>query len=351
MNTGKLYHWLEAITKKWEGLTRHQRENIQLFSRGVVCAESCHERKIAGSVGGNPNSQRRKLQRFLGGGLVMKPIFQQWTGAVVDSLGLTRLTLAVDETQLDDRIGVMVVGLVYEGRCIPLAWRSYALYEAGTYPAEGQSRLIIRLLNHVRLGLPQGCAVRVLADRGIGTSPLLMRGIAAMGWTFLFRVTKQSKIVLADGREYTFYDQTQQPGDTWAASGIVFKQRGHIPAHVRVVWGEDAQEPWALVTNDPTLTGWEYAQRMWIELAFRDLKSHGWQWGRSGLTCPKRVDRLLILLVMAYTWMLIWGLAVAHAHLACPTKRCADGTRVRRLSLFREGLLAFKAALAPPALL
>jgi hypothetical protein len=299
---------------------------MQRFSRAVVCAESCHERKLAGSVGGNPNSQRRKLQRFLGSKLVMKRFFQQWASAVVRQFGLKSLTLVVDETKLDDRIGVMVVGAVYEGRCIPLAWRSYALYEAKAYPAEGQSRLIIRLLNSIRQGLPEGCAVRVLADRGIGTSPLLMRGIAAMGWTFLFRVTKQSKITLADGRTFAFYDQTQQPGDTWVASGIVFKRRGHIPAHVRVVWGEDAQEPWALVTNDPSLTGWEYAQRMWIEHAFRDLKSHGWQWGQSGLTCPMRVDRLLILLVLAYTWMLTWGLAVVQARCSCPTQRRPDGS-------------------------
>jgi hypothetical protein len=94
--------------------------------------------------------------------------------------------------------------------------------------------------------------VRVLTDRGIGTSPLLMRRIANLGWTFLFRVAKQSKIRLEDGQEYTFYDQVKQPGDVWAGSGLVFKKRGHIPAHVRVVWGEDAAEPWALVTNDPT---------------------------------------------------------------------------------------------------
>ena len=348
MNTRKLYHWLQDKTRKWKGLTRHQRENIERFSRAVVCAESCHERKLAGSVGGNPNSQRRKLQRFLGSKLVMKGFFQQWVSAVVAQFSLSSLTLVVDETKLDDRIGVMVVGAVYEGRCIPLAWHSYTLYDAKAYPPEGQSRLIIRLLNSIRQGLPHGYAVRVLADRGIGTSPLLMRGIAAMGWTFLFRVTKQSKITLADGRTFAFYDQTQQPGDTWAASGLVFKRRGHIPAHVRVVWGEDAQEPWALVTNDSTLTGWEYAQRMWIEHAFRDLKSHGWQWGRSGLTCQKRVERLLILLVLAYTWMLTWGLAVVQAGRNCATKRRANGTLVRRLSLFREGLLAFKAALALP---
>src|SRR5262249_37225834 len=164
-------------------------------------------------------------------------------------------------------------------------------------------------------------AVRVLADRGIGTSPALMRGISSLGWTFLFRVTKQSKIVLPDGQAVTFYDQIQQPGETYAASGLVFKQRGRIPAHVRVLWGQHAQNRWALVTNDPALTGWEYAQRMWIEEAFRDLKSHGWDVESSTLTDPERMARLWIVLVVAYTWMLVWGATLAAHGLTAYLRR------------------------------
>ncbi len=55
-----------------------------------------------------------------------------------------------------------------------------------------------------------------------------------------------------------------------------------------------------MVTSDPYLTGWEYAQRMWIEEAFRDLKSHGWQVEDSDLTDPERMARLWIILVVAY---------------------------------------------------
>jgi hypothetical protein len=348
MNTRQLYHWVQDITKKWTGLSRHQRVNLSQFSRGVVLAQSCHERKIAGCVGGNPNSQRRKLQRFLSSRIDMKTCFPQWTQHVLAAFPTRQITLIVDETKIADQIGVMVVGLAYEGRCIPLAWRAYRLYDAQAYPAEGQSRLIIRLLNRLRPALGKRTRVRVLADRGIGTSPLLMRGIAALGWTFLFRVTKQSKIRLEDGQEYTFYDQVKQPGEIWAGSGRVFKKRGHIPAHVRVVWGEGADEPWALVTNDPHLTGWEYAQRMWIEQAFRDLKSHGWQWGQSGIPCPQRMERLLLVLVLAYTWMLLWGKAAVSRQRVCAHKRLPDGRCVRRLSLFREGLQAFQAVLVLP---
>ena len=347
MNTRQLYQWVQESSKTWQGMTRHFRENVVVFSRAVVRARSSHIRHIAGYAGGRGDSQRRRLQRFLSQRGALETFFAGWSRSVVTALGKPEVVLVVDETKLKDKFGVMVVGVVHGGRCIPLAWRVYRANSAADYPAQGQARMIIGLLKSVRAGLPQDSQVRVLADRGLGTSPLLMRGIMAMGWTFLFRVTKQSKIILGDGREVTFYDQVSQPGQSFAASGTVFKQRGRIPGHVRVLWGIHAQDRWSLVTNDPTLTGWEYAQRMWIEEAFRDLKSHGWHIEQALLTCPERMARLWIILVVAYTWMLLWGTALAAADLAARLKHRPDGSFVRRCSLFREGCFAFL-SVSPP---
>lgn len=347
MNQRKLYQWVEKISKGWEGVSRHFQENVVVFSRAVVRAESSHIRKLAGMAGGQADSQRRRLQRFVAQDQPLPTFFKNWTGSVVKALGQKTVVLVVDETKLKTVFGVMVVGLVYEGRCIPLAWRVYRANSRADYPAEGQAAMIMSLLEVVASGLPNGMAVRVLADRGIGTSATLMRGIMALGWRFLFRVTRQSKIILPDGQAVTFYDQVQQAGQTYAASGLVFKKRGRVPAHVRVLWGQQAQNRWALVTNDPALTGWEYAQRMWIEEAFRDLKSHGWDVENTGLTDPQRMARLWIFLVVAYAWMLVWGTALLALGLTARLKRRPDGYRVRRWSLFREGRQAFLAA-GPP---
>ena len=348
MNLRKLYQWVGKTSKGWSGVTRHFKENVRVFSRGVVRAQSSQVRKIAGASGGRADSQRRRLQRFIQQTQPLNTFFAMWTRSVVNAIQPRPLVLVVDETKLKAAFGVMVVGVVYEGRCIPLAWRVYRANSRADYPREGQARLIIRLLKHVKAGLPARTKVRVLADRGIGTSPLLMRGIAALGWHFLFRVTKQSKIVLPDGQAVCFYDQVTESGQTYHASGIVFKQRGRIPGHVRVVWGEAAQDRWALVTNDPALTGWEYAQRMWIEQAFRDLKSHGWQVEAVSFTCPERMARLWILLVVAYGWMVVLGAALLTHQATAACKRRPDGSYVRRWSLFREGRQAFLAASPPP---
>jgi len=348
MNRRKLYQWVRKTSKGWEGVSRHFRENVAVFSRAVVCAESSQIRKIAGMAGGKVDSQRRRLQRFVKQEHDLATFFKNWTRSVVKAVGERSVVLVVDESKIKARFGVMAVALAYEGRCIPLAWRLYPANSRADYPAEGQVGMIMGLLQQVASGMPKGIQVCVLADRGIGTSPALMRGVMALGWQFLFRVTKQSKIVLADGQAVTFYDQVQQPGQGYAASGIVFKQRGRIPAHVRVVWGQRAQAPWSLVTNDPTLNGFEYGQRMWIEELFRDLKSHGWDVESTTFSDPQRMARLWIFLVVAYAWMLFWGVQQLTLGLTAALKRRADGSYVRRWSLFREGRQAFL-ALAPPA--
>ena len=341
MNQKKLYQWVSKISKGWTGFTRHFQENVAVFSRGVARAQSSQIRKIAGCVPGQADSQRRRLQRFVQRPITMETFFSHWTTSIMTALRQKTVVLVVDETKLKAEFGIMVVGLVYEGRSIPLAWRAYQANSHQNYPSEGQVQMILGLLKAIQRGLGPHQTVRVLADRGIGTSPALMRGVMEMGWTFLFRVTKQSKIILPNEEEITFYDQVTSPGQTYQASGIVFKKRGRIGGHVRVLWGMAAQDKWALVTNDPTLTGWEYAQRMWIEEAFRDLKSHGWQLEQAQFDCPARLERLWILLVVAYAWLLLWGSALANAHLTAACKRCSDGSYVRRYSLFREGRQAF----------
>lgn len=347
MNPRTLYRFAVKVSKRLEG-TRHFKENVCVFSRAVVLAQSSQLRKLAGVSGQRADSGRRRLQRFVAQRQPLEAFFVSWTRQVLEMVTSRDAVLVVDETKLGARLAVMVVALVFEGRCIPLVWRVYRANSHEHYPAEGQTAMIRAMLTLVKQGMPQRKRVRVLADRGIGTSPELMRAIMALKWTFLFRVTRQSKIILPDGQEVTFYDQVQHPGESYRASGKVFKKRGRIEAHVRVLWGADAKERWALVTNDPALTGWEYAQRMWIEEAFRDLKSHGWQVEDVRWTDPERMARLWILLVLAYTWMLLLGAAKEASGLTASPKHKKDGTQVRRWSLFREGRQAYL-AYAPPS--
>jgi Transposase DDE domain len=242
----------------------------------------------------------------------------------------------VDETKRHDRIAVMVVGVAWQKRCLPLVWRCYEANKAEAYPAEGQVAMLSQLLALVKAGLPDGCAVLVLADRGIGCSPDLCRAVTALGWRYLFRLTGQTKIVTTE-TEYTIARQVQ-PGEIWAAAGLVFKQRAHIPGRALALWAVGYDEPWALVTNDPHLTGHEYARRNWQEQSFRDLNSGGWHWDESLIRRPDHVTRWLVILVIAYCWTVALGSQALKVGRGQPLIRRAQALPERCYSLFPDGL-------------
>jgi hypothetical protein len=331
------------MAKRLRCLNSWQVENVGLFSYGVLMAEDCRQQSIARQIscGERVESAARRWRRFLDNkAFPLEEFFQEWTEWVVEGLRDCEITLLVDETKIADRVAMMVVGVAWEGRCIPLAWRGYRANDASGYPAEGQVGMIKKLLEQVKAGIPTHIRrVLVLADRGIGTSPELCRVVDQLGWKYLFRVTCQSKIVTETG-DYTIALQVQ-PGESWQASGLVFKQRGRIPAHARALWSEGYEQPWALVTNDPQLTGFEYACRTWQELGFRDLKSAGWHWGDTQIRCPEHMERLLVILTIAYAWTIAWGSQAVAARRAHTLQRRADRVLRRSWSLFREGLSHF----------
>lgn len=80
---------------------------------------------------------------------------------------------------------------------------------------------------------------------------------------------------------------------------------------------------------------------MWIEQAFRDLKSHGWQLEQVVYDSSERVSRLWIVLVVAYAWMLLVGTAVLLSSGGAAQKRRTDGSYLCRWSVFREARHAF----------
>lgn len=341
MNHRLLYQLQRLITARLPCLNSWQSENVALFSYGVIRAESCQQGAVARQVscGEQVASAARRWRRFLANAsFPLDAFFGQWIAWVITALSTRSVTLLVDETKLGARIAVMMVGVAWQGRCLPLIWRVYRANSAKDYPAEGQVGMIRGMLQTVKAYLPAGRRVLVLADRGIGTSPDLCRAVAELGWHYLFRVTCQSKIITTEG-DLTIAQQVR-PGEIWAARGLVFKQRGLIPAHARALWATGYQEPWALVTNDERLTGHEYARRNWQEQSFRDLKSGGWHWGASRIRQPNHAARLLVLLVLAYVWMVALGSQAVAEGRAQPLTRHPDGRR-RAWSLFREGLTYF----------
>jgi hypothetical protein len=342
MNMKVLYQWKNELASHFKRLNSWQGENVTLLSDGIVGAESCQQGAVARAVscGEKVDSTSRRGRGFLDNpGFRLEAFFKEWGKWVVEGLGLQEIRLWVDEPKWHDRMAVMLVGQAWEGRCIPLVWRSYPANDAAGYPAEGQVQLINQLLQQVQAALPSTTQVLVLADRGMGTSPDLCKVVDRLGWRYLFRVTCPTKLVTADG-DFTIAQQVQA-GDIWGMSGTVFKHRGRIPAYARAIWSVGYDQAWALVTNDEQITGSEYARRNWQEQSFRDLKSGGWRWGERHVSRADHSQRLWVLLARAYAFVLALGSQAVVCQQVHPLQHHADGRISRHFSLFREGLTYF----------
>jgi hypothetical protein len=349
MNQEQVYQWMGQIQQhmgmgKWQSLT------LAAFSLGVMRSRCCTLSIVSEKLGvlGKADSVERRLQRWLDNEHLEREKYQAdwvaWVLSKIERGGM--LTLLVDETKLSDHMSIMVVGLAYERRCVPLTWRCYA----PNAWSEGQVGLVTHLLQQVQAILPADTPVLVEADRGIGTSPDLVRAVRdTLHWHHLFRVQGTTHFQSAQQADIELRQLTSRGGQVYAATGQVFKDAGWLDSHVRVIWDAPYDDPWCLISDLPQVSGREYAKRNWQEQAFRDLKSGGWHWNNSQVWQPDHADRLLLVLALAYALTLALGLRLEHQ----PELRSQilRGRR-RHYSWFRLGLRLLSALkrLAEPLL-
>lgn len=349
MNEGQLYQWMGQIQTnlglgKWQSLT------LAAFSLGVMETRRCTLSIVSEGLGilGKADSVERRLQRWLDNEHLKRAAYQsRWVSWLSSKLDTSQmLTVLVDETKLSDHLSVMVVGLAYQRRCLPLAWYCYA---PKGWP-EGQVALITGLLQQVKSALPAGVEVMVQVDRGIGTSPALVRAVTnTLHWHYLFRVQSITHFQSDQQGDTELRQLTTRGGKPYHGRGQVFKAEGWLDAHVHVIWDKPFDEAWCLITDLSTLNGREYAKRNWQEQAFRDLKGGGWHWNNSQVWQPEHADRLLLVLSLAYVLTLSLGLRLENQ----PELRSQvlRGRR-HRYSWFRLGLRLISALnrLAEPIL-
>jgi hypothetical protein len=295
-----LYHWIGNVSRAFENLSKPQARALALFSFGVAHARSCILPHVAEKLywRGKADSVERWFQRFLSNSRIdWKVGCQNLAAWVLSSVvfGQNPLILLVDETSLADHLKVMVVSLAYRGRAIPLAWWCYP---QDNYPMR-QVALIDTLLGWVAPSIPKGYEVLVEADRGLGTSPGLLKCIQQRGWHFLVRVQGTVRLRLQDGQKVTFRSRVSAPGQKWSGWVQAFAKAGWRRCWAIAYWGKGYKEPWLLLSDYDAVQQQQYGWRMWEELAFRDLKSYGWRWEKSRVWNPEHANRLWLVMALA----------------------------------------------------
>lgn len=339
MNPNLFYQWTEQVEQHFQALGKWQAIGLALLSYGLVLSRHASLSRIAEELTwlGQIESLTKRFKRWIANPrLDMVLASELWMGWVWQQYDATRPILLVDETKLGDRIGVLMVSLAFEQRAIPLVWRCYRANSAADYPQQGQVLLVWQLLARVLNVIPATCRPVVQMDRGIAHSEAMLRALDKLGVSYVVRLKGYTRFTSRRGHSQLLYNMVK-PGESLACRGKIFKPAKQVSVWVCLVWEVGQSEGWYLATNDPTLGHGLYARRMWQEEGFRDLKSGGWQWEASHIRCPERMERYILVLALAYGWMLTLGSLI----LASPYP-VYSADILKRYSAFRLGLRWFK---------
>lgn len=211
----------------------------------------------------------------------------------------------------------LMAAAVMNGRAVPLLWASYAKWEL----FKSRNALEEGLLHLLRTLIPDRVPVILLADRGFGRVEMA-RACHNFGFRYLIRIKPDAWI-----EHPTFHGKLK---DYPVVKGMrrVLKAARHrknrpVTHNLVVRWqpGLPAKrdEPWYLMTD---LSGSAlqltalYGKRMTIEELFRDSKSrrNGFALRLVQVKAPRRLDRLLLIVALAYLLLVGLGLVARQGY-------------------------------------
>jgi hypothetical protein len=129
-------------------------------------------------------SIERRLARFMANARIVVPlIWQLFVAQVLTPFRAQALAFVRANTPFRDDLTSVYLGLLVHSRVLPGAW---AVMAAQTKWDEGQWQIVGRLLDQVRVHLPE-TSCTLIADRGVAGMPLV-KLCTARGWHSLLRV-------------------------------------------------------------------------------------------------------------------------------------------------------------------
>lgn len=252
------------------------------------------------------------------------------------------LLISFDWTELRGFCTLMAAA-VLKGRAVPLVWASYpqgVLYKSQNNLEEG-------LLRVLRTMIPETVAVILLADRGFGRTELA-RTCQVLGYHYVVRIRPDVWIEHPEFRG-KLLDYPVYKGICRLLANVRYRKHRPVSQHVVVRWKlglpEKRDEPWFLMTDlrrPPLALSELYARRMTVEELFRDDKNrwNGYALRATQLTRADRIDRLLLILALAYILLVGLGRLARRRYrpgMWCSTNRpkeCSDFT-IGRIMLTR----------------
>jgi hypothetical protein len=249
--------------------------------------------------------------------------------ALLAALAHRPIQLVMDGSAVGRGCLALMLGVVYHGRALPLAWVVVAAPK-GHFPEAAHRALLAQ----VRPLLPPAATVIFLGD-GEFDGVELQADLRRYGWGYVCR-TATSILITAEGVEFAVGAVAPALGEALAVTPAWMTAARYGPISLLAVWEPPCPHPLYLITNlgDLDAAVAHYRKRAHIETFFADQKSRGFHLHQSHLRDPARLCRLLIAACLAYLWVVYLGTCARRDDwlpLIHRPDRCD-------LSLFRLGL-------------
>jgi hypothetical protein len=330
----RVYHTTLAALKEALGnAPQGQVVTLAMMIMAIVTGKKAQLSVMSGEVphDAEETSIERRMRRFVADERVKEGLFfMPFARALLASLGQGRLVLALDGSVVGRGCMVLMVGVVYHQRVLPLTWLVYR-GKKGHASAEQHITLLAQLYPL----LPPGVEVVLLGDGEYDNTAMFAWIERHTSWYFVVR-TGRNLTYRSGTVWYKVGHMALTPGSRVVWQDIAFTDAAYGPLTLLGWWDARYQEPLYLLTNltDAALACRLYRKRFRLETLFSDVKSRGFHIHKSHLRDPARLSRLLMAVCLAYIWMICLGLFT----LLSGQRHKIDRRKRRDKSLFRLGL-------------
>jgi hypothetical protein len=257
-----------------------------------------------------------------------------------------KLLVSFDWTDIKS-FQTLMASAVFKGRSIPICWASCHkhVYDGHRSRNAFEESLLLVL----RSMIPPEVKVILLADRGFGRTELA-RFCQTHGFSYVIRIQPNVHVRCASftGK---LLDYPVHKGVCKLLRSVAYRSHHTVTQNIVIRWVRDLpakrDECWFLMTDlaaGPAQISRLYRCRMTIEELFRDHKNkrNGWSLRDTKITRPQRLDRLLLILAIAY--LLLCGLGLIALQIGKPgdwassTRNECSVFTIGRIMLHRLGV-------------
>lgn len=243
------------------------------------------------------------LTRLLGNRLLsVESVLAPWARQVLCEASAQGqvIVLCMDQTDVGERFAVLMLSVRVGERALPLAW----CVEAGEANIGWKRQR--ELLDQVKGWVPQGAQVMLLADRFYPSEKRLI-WLQETGWHYRLRLKGSLTVDVGRPDIQTTGDLAAGTTERYVKDARLFAAA--VPTNIGVLHESGHEEAWivamdCLPTRKSVL---DYGLRWGIEPMFSDFKSRGFGLEETQMQRPDRLNRLLLIMVLAMYWCVLIG--------------------------------------------